>query len=249
MREVLRHADHRVVDAGVAVRVVLAEHVADDASRTSCATLPGPRLLLVHREEDAAVHGLQAVAHVGDGAADDDAHRVVEVDACASRPGSRWDLDVLVLGGRCHALRVLVCRGASDGRSAVGAVLAEDPAATLHASNRGRRNQCATTLRRGRDGIAERLCLVRSAGALPACCALAACVAGAGSDRVRCSEAGRPVRRCRDRNDIPSPRLQLADELVSDGLQSPVLGAGRNVRADPRRRVRQRRARSARQRA
>jgi hypothetical protein len=29
-REVLREADHRVVDAGVAVRVVLAEHVADD---------------------------------------------------------------------------------------------------------------------------------------------------------------------------------------------------------------------------
>ena len=33
----------------------------------------------MHREEDAAVHGLEAVAHVGDGAPDDDAHRVIEV--------------------------------------------------------------------------------------------------------------------------------------------------------------------------
>jgi hypothetical protein len=33
----------------------------------------------VHRVEHAAVHRLQAVAHVGEGPADDHAHRVVEV--------------------------------------------------------------------------------------------------------------------------------------------------------------------------
>ena len=33
----------------------------------------------MHRVEDAAVHGLEPVAHVGQRAADDDGHRVVEV--------------------------------------------------------------------------------------------------------------------------------------------------------------------------
>ena len=35
--------------------------------------------LLVHAVEDAAVHGLEAVADVGQRAPDDDAHRVVEI--------------------------------------------------------------------------------------------------------------------------------------------------------------------------
>ena len=38
-----------------------------------------PEADLVHRVEDAAVDGLEAVAHVGQRAADDDGHRVVEV--------------------------------------------------------------------------------------------------------------------------------------------------------------------------
>ena len=64
--------------ARVAVGVVLAHDVADDAG-----ALPvGPAGLqahLVHGEEHAAVRGLQAVADVGQGAADDDGHRVVHV--------------------------------------------------------------------------------------------------------------------------------------------------------------------------
>ena len=83
-REVLRHAHQRVVDRGVAVRMVLAHDVADDARRTSCSGLLARAAQLVHREEDAPVHGLEAVAHVGQRAADDDAHRVVEVRALAS---------------------------------------------------------------------------------------------------------------------------------------------------------------------
>ena len=76
-RERLRHADERVVDRLVAVRVVRAHHVADHAR----ALEPRPVRLqpgLVHRVEHAPVHGLQAVADVRQRARDDHAHRVVE---------------------------------------------------------------------------------------------------------------------------------------------------------------------------
>ena len=76
--KVLRHAHQRVVDRLVAVRMVLAEHVADDARRLLVGLVPED-LLLLHRVQDAPVHRLEAVADVGDGATDDDAHRVVEV--------------------------------------------------------------------------------------------------------------------------------------------------------------------------
>jgi hypothetical protein len=62
------------------VRVVLAHHVADDARRTSCRAA-GAVAGLPHAVEHAAVHRLQAVAHVGQRAADDHAHRVIEVAA------------------------------------------------------------------------------------------------------------------------------------------------------------------------
>ncbi len=77
-RKALREPHHRVVNGCVAVRVVLAEHVADDGRALSVA---GRReqALLVRTVEDAAVHGLEPVANVGDSSADDDAHRVVEV--------------------------------------------------------------------------------------------------------------------------------------------------------------------------
>ena len=63
-REVLAHADERVVHGLVAVGVVLAQHVADDGR--ALAVVPvGPQAALVHRPEDPAVHRLEAVAHVG----------------------------------------------------------------------------------------------------------------------------------------------------------------------------------------
>ena len=63
-RERLGHPDERVVDRLVAVRVVGPHHVADDLG----ALLVRPVRLhpgLVHPVEDAPVHGLQPVAHVG----------------------------------------------------------------------------------------------------------------------------------------------------------------------------------------
>src|SRR5712692_3495134 len=38
-----------------------------------------PQALLEHREEDPALHRFESVANVGQGARDDDAHRVVEI--------------------------------------------------------------------------------------------------------------------------------------------------------------------------
>ena len=76
-REVLHHADERVVDRLVAVRVVLAQHVAHHGRRL-LVRAAGDQAQLVHRVEDAAVHRLEAVAHVGQRPRDDDAHRVVD---------------------------------------------------------------------------------------------------------------------------------------------------------------------------
>ena len=76
----LRHAHHRVVDRLAAVRVVLAHHVADDSGRLAVGPVPVVAGLL-HRVEDAAVHRLQAIAHVGQRASHDHAHRVIEVGA------------------------------------------------------------------------------------------------------------------------------------------------------------------------
>ena len=74
----LRQAHQRVVDRRVAVRVVLLQHLADHAGALRVA-LVVVQPLGVHRVEDAAVHRLQAVAHVGERAADDHRHRVVEI--------------------------------------------------------------------------------------------------------------------------------------------------------------------------
>ncbi len=76
--EVLRQAHERVVDRHVAVRVEVAHGVADDLRRLHVLLVPVYAEPL-HGVEDAPVHWLQAVAHVGQRARDDDAHRVLEV--------------------------------------------------------------------------------------------------------------------------------------------------------------------------
>ena len=77
-REVLRHAHDGVVHRDVAVRVVLADDVADDTRRLLVGTIPVVGQL-VHREQHAPVHRLEAVARIGERAAHDHAHRVIEV--------------------------------------------------------------------------------------------------------------------------------------------------------------------------
>src|SRR5699024_701326 len=74
----LHQAHHRVVDRGVAVGVVVAHHLADHL-RALREGAVGAVAAVEHRVDDAAVDGLEAVAHVRQGAGDDHAHRVVEV--------------------------------------------------------------------------------------------------------------------------------------------------------------------------
>ena len=102
--EVLRHAHHGVVDRGVAVRVILAHHVADDAGRLAVGAVP-VHPFLVHREQDPAMHRLQPVAHVGQCAAHDHAHGVIEVGAAhllLDRHGR--DIERLGLGRVRHGI-------------------------------------------------------------------------------------------------------------------------------------------------
>jgi hypothetical protein len=78
--EVLRHAHDRVVHRGVAVRMVLADHVADDARRFLVRLVPVVRQL-VHGVQDASMHGFEAVTDIGERAPHDHAHGVIEVGA------------------------------------------------------------------------------------------------------------------------------------------------------------------------
>ncbi len=77
-RPILGHSRERVVDRLVSVRVILTHDIADDAARLAVRPA-GDIARFLAGEEDPAVDGLQAIAHVGQRAADDDAHRIVEV--------------------------------------------------------------------------------------------------------------------------------------------------------------------------
>ena len=79
-REVLRHPHDGVVDRLVAVRVVLADDVADDAGRLLVRPVPVV-VQLVHRVQHAPMHRLEAVAGVRQRAPHDHAHGVIEVAA------------------------------------------------------------------------------------------------------------------------------------------------------------------------
>ena len=78
--EVLRQADQRVVDGGVAVRMVRAHHVADDLGALAIGAIRR-QAHLAHAEQDAPVRGLEAVSYVGQRAPDDHAHGVIHVRA------------------------------------------------------------------------------------------------------------------------------------------------------------------------
>ncbi len=76
--EGLRQAHQGVVDGGVAVGMVDAHALADDLGALGV-LLVVLKAHLAHGVEDAAMHGLEAVADVGQRAADDDRHGVVEI--------------------------------------------------------------------------------------------------------------------------------------------------------------------------
>ncbi len=77
-RERLRHAHDRVVNRCVAVRMVFTDHVTDHAGGFLVGLVPDVAQL-VHGEQHAAMHRLQTVANIRQGAAHDHAHGVIEV--------------------------------------------------------------------------------------------------------------------------------------------------------------------------
>ena len=78
--ELLAHAHQRVVDRVVAVRVVLAHHLAGDTRAFQRGAI-GHGAQVVHAPEDAPVHGLEPVADVGQRTRRDDRHGVIEEGA------------------------------------------------------------------------------------------------------------------------------------------------------------------------
>ena len=74
----LGHTHEGVIDGRVAVRVVLTEHLTDDTGALTIGAALGD-VHVPHGVYDAALHGLETVAHVGQGAGDDDRHRIVDV--------------------------------------------------------------------------------------------------------------------------------------------------------------------------
>ena len=74
----LRHPHQRVVNRLVAVRMVFTHDVSDDPGGFFIGLI-GRIPAFAHSVENAAVDGLEAVAHIGQSPADDHAHRVIEI--------------------------------------------------------------------------------------------------------------------------------------------------------------------------
>ena len=79
--EGLRHTHHGVVDRGVAVGVVFAEHFTHDTGALLVRLGVVQPQVMVYGIEDAPVYGLEPVAHIRQRTADDHAHGVIEVRA------------------------------------------------------------------------------------------------------------------------------------------------------------------------
>ena len=77
-REGLRETDHRVVDRSVAMRVVLAQHLADHAGGLLVSAV-GREAQLAHRPQQAAVDRLQPVAQIGQRARGNRGQRVDKI--------------------------------------------------------------------------------------------------------------------------------------------------------------------------
>ena len=93
--KILRHAHCRFIDGGVAVGMVLAQHVADDAGGFLIG-LARQHARFLHGVQNAAVHRLHPVPHIGKRAGDDDGHRVIDV-GCLHLPFQRGGDDFAFL--------------------------------------------------------------------------------------------------------------------------------------------------------
>ncbi len=77
--EVLGHAHHGVVDRGIAVGVIFAQHFTDDTR--ALLVRPGVHQIevVIHGVENAPMDRLEPIAHIRQGARHDHAHGVIEV--------------------------------------------------------------------------------------------------------------------------------------------------------------------------
>ena len=107
--EVLGQAHHGVVDRGVAMGMELAHDVADDARRLLVARA-GVEVELAHGVEQAAMDGLEAVAHVGQRPRHDRGEGIGQV-ALAERLGELDRAEFLVRAGRALGHRQFIGRG------------------------------------------------------------------------------------------------------------------------------------------
>ena len=76
--EVLRHADHRVINGRVTVRMIFTEHLSDYRSRLS-ELGRSPKSGFPHGIQNSPVHRLETVPHVRKGPGNDDAHRIIQI--------------------------------------------------------------------------------------------------------------------------------------------------------------------------
>ena len=76
--EVLSQTHHRIVNRGVAVGEILTQHITD-AGGGLLKGLIGGQAALIHRIKDPAVNRLQSVPDVGQGAAYDDTHGILNI--------------------------------------------------------------------------------------------------------------------------------------------------------------------------
>ena len=100
VRERLRHQHHRLVAGAVAVRMELADDIADRARRF-LRLGAGVEAEFAHRIDDAPLHRLEAVADEGQGAVEHDVHRIVEVGAL----GVILERNLFVVGLQVHFRR------------------------------------------------------------------------------------------------------------------------------------------------
>ena len=90
--EILGQVHQGFVSGIVAVRVVVAGDVADDLGALARPAVEGEVQVVVHRVQDAALHRLEAVTHVGQGAGGDDRQSVGAI-ACLDLLPQRPNLD------------------------------------------------------------------------------------------------------------------------------------------------------------
>ena len=77
-RKGLRHAHDGLIHGRIAMRVVFTDYIADYAGGFFICAVPVV-FQLVHGVEHAAVHGLQAVAHIGQRAPNNHGHGVIQI--------------------------------------------------------------------------------------------------------------------------------------------------------------------------